>query len=352
MLSRISVLPETGRRWRGVAFFLLRIGVAAGIVGWLGWHHSGDVVEAVRGIDPKWLVAALALYGVHMTAGAWRWQLLLRVQGIHLGFPGTFSLMMQGMFFSLVMPSAVGGDVVKVGLLAAQIPPGRRLRGAFTILVDRIMGMMALFAVAGVAGMLSFRFLRGLEGYLELTVYALLCGCLGGLAAALGLCFHRRLEKIPPIGALLDWANRLTRGAVHHFAEALDAFRAAWPTLLGTFLIGVFCIHVPIGIAIVCLARGFGAEAVDPLLIILATALGNTVGAIPATPSGIGTRDVVVKHLLVAAGMAAGTAVAITMVFTGMILAFNLLGGLFFIARRRTPFPQPAEDDAGRAPLR
>ncbi len=345
MHARFSLGPPSGHAVRAVAFFLLRIGVAGGIVAWLVLRHRQGLGEALHGIDLHWLIAAAGLYAVHVVAGAWRWHLLLRVQGIALPFRETFSLLMQGMFFSLVMPSAVGGDVVKVGLLAARIPPGRRLHGAFTILVDRILGLMALFAVAGVAALFAIPFLRGLEGYLELAVYGLLCGCLAGLAAALGLLFHRHLERIPPVGAILAWADRLTHGAVRHFSEALDAFRAAWRTLLAGLLVGVFCIHLPLGVAVACLARGFGGTQVDLVLVLLATALGNTVGAVPATPSGIGTRDVVIKHLLTAAGMASGAAVATTMMLTGLILAFNLLGGLFFVWRRTAPASPEKETD-------
>ena len=325
-----------GRRPRDIAFFLLRIGLAVGIVGWLAQKHEHELTTALGNIRPSWLIVAVLLYAGQVLAGAWRWQLLLRVQNLRLSYRDALSLTMQGIFFSLVLPSAIGGDVVKAGLLATRVPQGTRLTGVFTILVDRIMGMLALFAVAGVIGICSINFLRQLEGYLELTVQALLCGCAGGLAAALGLYFHRQLERLPIIAALLAGSDRLTRGAITRFATALDAFRAAWLTLLVTFLIGIVCIHLPVGMVVWCLARGCGAESAELLLVILATALGNTVGAIPATPAGVGTRDLVLKNLLTAGGIAVGPALATTMLYTSLILGFNLLGGLFFVLAKKT----------------
>ena len=54
---------------------------------------------------------------------------------------------MQGYFFSLVIPGgAIGGDVAKMGLLARRSQPGSRAEGVFTVVMDRVIGMIALFA--------------------------------------------------------------------------------------------------------------------------------------------------------------------------------------------------------------
>ena len=62
-----------------------------------------------------------------------------------------------------------------------------------------------------------------------------------------------------------------------------------------------------------------------------AITLGNIAGLLPLTPSGVGARDFIVKNILESSGMDARQALATALSFTMIIIAFNLLGGLFFV---------------------
>jgi uncharacterized membrane protein YbhN (UPF0104 family) len=102
-----------------------------------------------------------------------------------------------------------------------------------------------------------------------------------------------------------------------------------------------------------CIARGLDSPKINPEIYVLATSLGNAAGSIPMTPAGTGPRDWVFKKIFTAAFVkndpnlnhdtASGQALAIALIFTGIILAFNLLGGLFFIfdkfARKKECLP-------------
>ena len=53
---------------------------------------------------------------------------------------------MQGVFFTLFIPGgAVGGDLVKAGIVGKRAPDGQKFNGVFSILIDRICGMIGLF---------------------------------------------------------------------------------------------------------------------------------------------------------------------------------------------------------------
>jgi len=110
------------QRLRSIAFFLLRIAIASGIIAWLVSKNDEKLLDALKSINPIWLLPAILLYFSHMLAGAWRWYLLLRVQDICISFRETLSLMMQGFFFSLVIPGgALGGDFIKASLVSKNI---------------------------------------------------------------------------------------------------------------------------------------------------------------------------------------------------------------------------------------
>ena len=75
------------------------------------------------------------------------------------------------------------------------------------------------------------------------------------------------------------------------------------------------------------------------LTLVAAVTIGNIAGLIPLFPGGIGGRDVVTITILVAGGLAAGDAKTGQLLYTAVVLFFNLFGGLFFLldpGRRHT----------------
>ena len=326
---------------KDVLLFILRIGIAVAIIYWMIDKNYKDLIKALQGFNYVWLIPAVVLYAIHLLAGGWRWYLLLKVQNIRIKFYEALSLTMQGFFFSLVLPGgALGGDVVKGAFLVKRTPKGNKLTGTFTILIDRIIGMISLFSLAGVAGLLSYQFLKNVSGFMELIVYALLFGCTIGICSAIVLFFHRQLEKIPGVSPILNLGDRITHGAVSKLTEAMDSFRSSWKTLVSAMLISVVLIHLMLSLVVYCLAGGLGINKLAPETYVLSTTLANAAAAIPATPSGVGTRDIVMEKIFVAAGIDAGEGVAVALLFTCIILIFNLSGGLFFIFSKAHKKPE------------
>jgi uncharacterized membrane protein YbhN (UPF0104 family) len=96
-----------------------------------------------------WLIA-LAIYLVAQLASSVRWRLLAQVhelEGSHGRFLAYYFI---GMFFNLVLPTSVGGDVVRAWYLARQAE-GRRTGAFLSVLADRGIGLVVLIAVACVA---------------------------------------------------------------------------------------------------------------------------------------------------------------------------------------------------------
>lgn len=320
---------------KNLLWFMLRILLAAGIIGWLVYKNYDMLADAVHKINPLWLIPAVVLYGLHIVAGAWRWQILLKVQKIHLSLFEALSLTLQSLFFSLVIPGgAVGGDLAKAGFISARTQKGERLKGVFTILIDRVIGMIALFSLAGVVGIMSIKFLRSFSGIMELVFYALIFGCIMGLISAAVLFFHRNLEKINIISWLISHGNRISKGALHNLMTAMDDFRSEYKALILCFAISIVLLHLNLALIVYLIGHGTGAENLTFLLSTLTSSLGNTVGALPITPSGVGTRDFVFKELLTAGGITE-QALLIPLIYTSIFLFFSLFGGLIFVFSKK-----------------
>ncbi len=72
-----------------------------------------------------WIVVAGLFLAAQMLLTGFRWHALLRAAGLHFSIGEILFLTLQGVFFSLFIPGgAVGGDVVKAGILAKRSEPG------------------------------------------------------------------------------------------------------------------------------------------------------------------------------------------------------------------------------------
>ena len=103
-------------------------------------------------------------------------------------------------------------------------------------------------------------------------------------------------------------------------------------------IVSVFFVHLMTVAAFGCLLAGLGVS-VPVLTLVAAVTIGNIAGLIPLFPGGIGGRDVVTITILVAGGLAAGDAKTGQLLYTAVVLFFNLFGGLFFLldpGRRHT----------------
>src|SRR5512137_1154809 len=95
---------------------LVQICVTLGILFWIfrDPEKRANTLNALRDSDKIWILAGILAYGIVEILAAIRWQILLRVQGVTLGFFRMICLVMIGILFNLFMPGGTGGDVIKI----------------------------------------------------------------------------------------------------------------------------------------------------------------------------------------------------------------------------------------------
>lgn len=328
-------------------WFFVKLAIAGGIVAYLAFRNPAEIIAGFRSFNYIWLVPALLFYLLHMLVCAWRWHRLTRILGVRLSGFEALSLTMQGYFFSLVIPGgAIGGDVVKMGVLSKRSRPGAKMEGAFTILMDRIVGMIALFALALLLLVPAIPVLMKIEvpdiavddGMRILFIICLAGLCIAGLGASSVIFFHRFIEKLPVFGPLMKWGDRITHGMVTRLTSATDVYLGRWPELCKLVVISIFFVHLMTVVPFAFLMTGLGLH-VNLLTLVIAVTIGNIIGLIPLFPAGVGGRDVATVTILVAGSVAVGDAKTGQLLYTAIVLFFNLIGGLFFIldpGRRNT----------------
>lgn len=315
---------------------LIKLLIAAVIVTILIVRNSDGLLSAFRAIHPGWLAAAFLLYGFHIYANAWRWYILLRARRIDCSRFEAFSLTMQSFFFSLVIPGgAIGGDLVRIGFLTARVPKEQKFVGAFTILMDRFTGMVGIFLVALLMLPFCIHFLDMESTLVQVLVWVLIAGSVCGLLAAVVVFYHHLLERLALYRRLRELADRFSHGMFSKVADAIDSYRDCRKEIVICIVASMIFVNVVLGIAGFFVARGVETGWTRAGVSVEAITLGNIAGLLPLTPSGVGARDFMVKNILQSAGMDAQQALAAALCFTMIIIAFNLLGGLFFVFDKR-----------------
>lgn len=141
---------------------LLKYGLGLGIMIFMisrGWHNVNDegkdvgIAALFRGEhDFHWLPLTLALVicGTGVLITFFRWFILVRAQGLPFTPMNALRLGLAGFFWSTFLPGSVTGDIPKAYFLARE--HSRRTVAVATVIIDRIIGLCALFWVVAFLG--------------------------------------------------------------------------------------------------------------------------------------------------------------------------------------------------------
>jgi len=314
----------------GLAFLLLRYTLHA---------NRTELSLVLRQASKPLLLAALVLYGVVILITVCRWGVLLRVQGIHLPAWELVRLTMIGVFFNMAIPGAVGGDLVKMGYIA-RLAPGRRTEAVLTIMLDRIIGLLALFFVATVMVLLSLSLLAEMgrdDRALQMAAYLVGVGSMGGITAVVLVEFRAVLVRHGWIARLLGLGRRVLPETVVHVVErlaaALDLYRRKRGSVLAAFALAL-SVHSLLAIDFYCIGVALGEKRLTLGNYFLTTQVANAAGAIPITPSGVGTRDAVAARFFRAMHADPELAGAIPVTLSLIIVFWSLVGAGVFVFSR------------------
>lgn len=328
------------RRRLGLIFRTL---VSALLIGWLiKWVEWGKLWAIVRTVDITWLVVAFLSFVPVLVIVSWRWRMLLSVHGVHLRFWRVFELNMIGQFFSAFLVGTTGGDVIKI-FYAARAVPQRKAAVAFTVIVDRVIGLVALllFGVALSVTQLSLLLSKPETKAATLTFYFF---ALGGVTASVLACIGPFLVQNATLRALVKRLPFLHRGASLFMAYEHTA-RAFGTNLVA--LLGSLPSHVCITLMGYCILRSLHLQ--PPLLAFCSVlAIVNMLIALPVSISGLGAREFLFITFFALFGIDKEHAFAFSMTYFALNMIWSLVGAPFYFLYRHethTPAPNVAEVD-------
>lgn len=255
-------------------------------------QKRAQIADALRHSDIRWLALAWVCYGAVEVIATVRWQVLLRIQGICLGWLRAGAIVMIGLFFNMFLPGLVGGDVVRL-YFVFKLARGQKTRATLSVAMDRLFGLLSIIFLGGLSLWLRFDWLKSSAASLHITYVAL--SLLGiGLTFAVFLFFAAgfgRLHKLPK--------QMPFRKEIVESAEALKLYRAhVWP-MVSLFGITVAS-HVAYYVSFYCAAQSLHGAARSASLVDMFSImpLVNTVTSLPISLGGVGVRETLFQELL------------------------------------------------------
>lgn len=291
---------------------LLRVGISGGLLAWvLSSLDLASMWQHAKLLNPWGWAAALVLSIVSQSLCSVRWWTLATALGIRAGVTRIWRLYAEGLFFSLCLPSSIGGDVVKV----FRISPTKngRVLAALSVAADRVSGLIAILIIGMAA--LSGRALE-VSGLATLGIGAgfLLAAC---AAVLLGMAIMRRVH-----------ASLAAEGRLAKILRPLVPYQDRPGVLIAA--IGQ-SIVIQLMNATIIVALGWGLGLQIPLVAYYSVApLVALAMALPLSINGVGVREGLIVVLLREYGVAADLSAALGLLWFTVTVTNGLLAGLVY----------------------
>ena len=321
---------------------ILRTLVSVALVAWLLHNpkiHWGKIWSDMLTMDPRWLVAGLCAFLPVILIVSWRWRLLLRTQGVTLPFARVFELNMIGQYFSAFLIGTTGGDFVKIFYVARAVPQ-QKAAVAFTVMVDRVIGLVALLLFGAVlatphlALLLSLKTTRVPTGMFFLFVA-------GGVTVAIGATLAPLFLRRPAIRSFLKRLPYVHRGA--SLFAAYERTAKAWKMNLVALLVS-FPSHFCSTLMGYCVLRAMHLQ--PPVLVFCAIlVMVNMLISLPVSISGAGLREQLFILFFALLDIDPDHAVTFSITYFFLNILWSLAGGPFyFLYRHETHTPAPPSE--------
>ncbi|RPI77500.1 MAG: UPF0104 family protein [Desulfobacteraceae bacterium] len=323
----IAMNPDmaTPHRLKAFTVLLLKIGVTAGLLGWVLRNVDfSNTVGVLKQIGFYWLIIPLLLQCSGYGLACYRWWLLLRYARANVSYFQVKPIYYIGLFFNQFLPTGYGGDLVRTYSLYKQgLDLGTLLGSA---IMDRLFGFLVVI-LAAITGLFLNQSLYG-HGYLFIAVHVLLAFIIlffvllfwsRGYALLHRLLAHlSRFHAIQVVIRVLELCRHYSR------SSKLLVQVLALSFILMLIDIGIFVfIGRLLGINVPVMAY----MAVIPISFLAA--------CLPVSLGGLGVRESALVLLFVSVGAGRQAAVLLSFLYLFILWSSVAPGALIFILQRK-----------------
>jgi uncharacterized protein (TIRG00374 family) len=297
----------------------IRVIVSIVLIGYLLLKSDiGMIASIVKGAEVQYLLLSFLMLLLSIGVSVWRWDILLRCKNVVVNSYELTRLFMIGLFFNNVLPSSIGGDIVKTYKLAKQT--SKKSEVISSVVMTRLVGFFSLLAIAGVTVLLG---LGKVEARHVIIVFGAMFLLIAGMFTVTRHWFRalaRRLSTLP--------LYPLVRSTYHSIRE----YRKEKGALTQSFVLAVvFNLLVVAQALLIGVAYGV---PLHPYYYFLFIPLIVVFTMLPVSINGIGVRESGFAYFFTPLGVTLEASLTVSLTMYAQLLAASLIGGITYITHR------------------
>jgi uncharacterized membrane protein YbhN (UPF0104 family) len=267
------------------------------------------------------LAFGLTFTFIGFVLSAWRWQRVLTVFDARVPLRTLLGHYLAGQFVGNVLPSTVGGDVLRVSRVSKDT--GTADIAFASVILERLSGMVALPLLT----CLGFALQPSLRDVPQAWVALVIAG---GTVSALALILV--VAGSPQLAGRFAKHQNWMRfvGAVH---VGVDRLRHE-PRRAATVLFAALSYQASVLVAVWCAIHALGVSVPNGAVLAFLPAVASA-QVLPISLSGLGIREGLLVLLLHPLGVPTGKAIGVGLLWYGMTLVVSLLGAPAFAVGHR-----------------
>lgn len=286
------------------------------IVVWVADWHA--IWNELRAVDTRWVAVVAGFALLDRVVLTYRWELLLVIRGVRLGFWRLFRVQLAANFLGSFLPSSLGVDAIRIAALLRSGLPATEVIA--TTLVDRASIVVAtlLFGSATILALAGTRLPGDLSWVVLVTTGVAMAVCIAALQPRV-----RRWATAALVPRLpLRVRERVTEIARATLAYRHEPVRLLW---VAAVTLGLLLVRLLFAKALT-LACGVDVPFTDLLLVIPILWI---LVMLPITVGGIGLQDAGYVGLMGLLGVPAAVAVSMSIIEHVVSRLVSLPGALF-----------------------
>ena len=310
----------------------LQVLVSGAVIGFLLWQLDLEhTFELVGESDVRYVLAAFAIFLATTWVMAWRWGALLAVKGINEPFRWLVRMYFVGYAAGQVLPTAVGGDAVRI-IEHVRRRPVAKADAAAAVVMERVLGSAGTLVLVAVGLAVAAGRYEGIRVLVIIEFVFLAAMVVLGVLLFSATTSRQLQERVFPLGRRLRIERPLTSLYV-----AMHEYRSAPGPLTIVLVVTVFT-QLSRVMAIWLCGEAVGVE-LSPLVYIILGPLLFLVHMVPFTLNGLGVREAFFVAFLGRFGVDPEPAFAVGFLFYAVSIAIALPGGFILLWRSLRPAP-------------
>jgi len=315
---------------------LLRISISIILLVFLFSQVDKKVLfEVIRGANKPLLSIGLLIFFFNYLFCLIRWIMLLKAADIHLPLKRIVISFSGGVFFNLILPSTIGGDLMRSLDLAAHTKKPKEI--VATVLLDRLSGYIGLVLMAVAALSVGWKMVRDNSIIFSIGIITLL------LVAILLVLFNNTIYS--RINGFLgaSGAGRI-KEMIRSLHQEIHIFRNHRKMILKNIGLSLLVqLTSPLSFYFIALALNI---KIDLIYFFVYLPIIGAITLLPISIGGLGLRDASTIFFFAKAGVTKDLAFAMSLISFVFVIFYGAVGGLIYVLTVHHRRLQPAQPPA------